>query len=358
MLRRLAGAVAVWTPYAVLYTLQQVVVLRARGDHAPLSRLLIQQVVFFGPWALATPFVLELGERFPLSRRRFAGPLAIHLAATTVIAAIHCVAIVAIQSPKDFPAAVRAWVACMTGGLLLLDAFIYFTVSIAGVALRLRQKHRDRERDVARLEVQLAQARLRNMESQLHPHFAFNALNTVAMLIREHRNDVALSTLVAFSDLLRQLLARGAPLVPLSSELDSIRRYLDIEGMRFGDRLRVTFDVTREALPVTVPSLLLQPLVENSIRHGASLREGPFHLVIRGHAEDHRLRLTVEDDGPGLPPAWSLESSPGFGLRTTHERLRQVYGDDACIALGPGAASGLRVTIDIPQHTDAAMMNA
>lgn len=356
LLRRLLLSFGVWTPYALLYTLQQIVVVNARGSPAPsLSRLVAQQLAFFVPWALATPFVLDLGERFPIYRARWLVPLAIHFTGIVVLAALHCVAIVAAEVPSTLATAFASWVGCMTRGMLLLDAFLYLTVSLAGVALRLRQKHRDRERDVARLEAQLAQARLRTLEAQLHPHFAFNALNTVAMLIRDRRNDVALRTLVAFSDLLRLFLTREAPVVTLESELESVRRYLDIESMRLGDRLHIAMDTAPEALRVQVPSLLLQPLIENAIRHGASAREGPFYLEVRARVEDGRLRLAVTDDGPGLPAGWSFEHSTGLGLRNTRERLRQVYGDDARFDLMRRDGCGLRVAIEVPLQAGAVL---
>src|SRR5262245_45402613 len=223
LLRRLLVSFALWTPYALLYTVQQIIILRARGGTSvSLPHLLGQQLAFFAPWALATPLVLGLGERFQIRRTRWLVPLGIHLGVIVVLTALHCIAIVTAEGPRTFAAARAEWVGCMTRGMLLLDAFLYLTVSLAGVALRLRQKHRERERDVSRLEIQLSEARLRTLEAQLHPHFAFNALNTVAMLIRDRRNDLALRTLVAFSDLLRVLLTREAPMVTLESELESV----------------------------------------------------------------------------------------------------------------------------------------
>src|SRR5262245_17077717 len=356
LLRRLLLSFAVWTPYALLYTLQQIIILRARGETSvSWPHLLGQQLAFFAPWALATPLVLGLGERFPIRRTRLLVSLAIHLGAIAVLTALHCAVIVVAEGHKDFTAALASWVACMTRGMLLLDAFLYLTVSLAGVALRLRRKHRERERDVSRLEVQLTQARLRTLEAQLHPHFAFNALNAVAMLIRERRNDVALHTLVAFSDLLRQFLTREAPMVTLASELETVRRYLDIESMRFADRLHVVVYAEPGALPSLVPSLLLQPLVENAIRHGASAREGAFHLRVGAKMDAERLVLTVEDDGPGLPPGWSADQSNGLGLRNTCERLRQVYGDEARLELTPGTERGLKVSIELPVRANAAV---
>jgi len=356
LLRRLLFSFAVWTPYALLYTLQQIVVLRARGG-PPISlpHVLGQQAAFFVPWALATPAVIRLGESFPIQRARWLPPLAVHLTAIVAFTALHCVAIVAVESPKDVSGAWESWKGCMTRGMLLLDAFLYLTVSLGGVAIRLRQRHRDRERDVARLEAQLAKAQLRSLEAQLHPHFAFNALNTVAMLIRDNRNAVALRTLVAFSDLLRQFLTREAPMTTLGNELDSVQRYLDIESMRLGDRLHVAVDVASDAQDFEVPSLLLQPLIENAIRHGAGAREGAFHLSVRGCVEAGRLRLTVEDDGPGLPNGWSLESSKGLGLRNISERLRQIYNNDAGFDLARQDGRGLRITIDLPKSPTGVM---
>jgi len=348
LIRQLLISFAVWTPYGLLYTLQHIVVVRARGESVHAAPLLAQQLAFFVPWALATPLVLGLGEQVPIRRERWLGPLAIHLVAIVILTALHCVAIAAADFPKDLASWFSDWAACMTRGMLLLDAFLYLTVSLAGVSLRLRQKHREREREVSRLEVQLAQARLRNLEAQLHPHFAFNALNAVAMLIRERRNDVALRTLVAFSDLLRQSLTRDAPMVVLESELETARRYLEIESMRLGDRLRFEIDAEPEALDVQVPSLLLQPLIENSIRHGASAREGSFHLRIHARRTGDRLMLAVEDDGPGLPHGWSADQSSGLGLRNTSERLRQVYGTQARLDLARADGRGLRVSIAIP----------
>ena len=345
---------AVWTPYGVLYAVQQVVVLRARNQPVSLPRLVGQQLAFFVPWALATPFVLALGERFPIRRARRLAPLAIHLTAIVVLTALHCVAIVAVDAPKNFPAALASWAQCMTRGMLLLDGFVYLTVSLAGVALRLRQKQRERERDFARLEVQLAEARLRNLEAQIHPHFAFNALNAVAMLIRERRNDVALRTLVAFSDLLRQFLTRDAPMVTVADELETVQRYLEIESMRFADRLHVVLEAEPESLHTSVPSLLLQPLVENAVRHGASVREGPFHLAVHARVDGDRLLLTIEDDGPGLPPGWSLDQSTGLGLRNTRERLRQVYGEGARLDLGCGEKGGVKISIAVPVGANVA----
>ena len=133
-IRRLLLSFAVWTAYALLYTVQQIIVLRARGG-GPVSvpQLLSQQLAFFVPWALATPVVFRLGERFPIRPARWLAPLATHLAAIVVLTALHCVVIAAAEGPKSWADAFSSWLACMTRGMLLLDAFLYLTVSLAGV---------------------------------------------------------------------------------------------------------------------------------------------------------------------------------------------------------------------------------
>jgi len=356
VLRRLLVSFALWTPLTLLSTLQQVAVDQARGGTPSWSRVLVGQLAYFYFWALATPLVFWLGERVPLRRDRWLGPLALHLALLTVLAGLHCWVVVGIEYRPGTPGAaatpLAAWSNMMTRGTLFFDSFLYLVVSLAGVALRLRTRHRERELQVSRLEAQLAQARLVALEAQLHPHFVFNALNTVAMLIRERRNDLALSTLVAFSDLLRQILERDTPVVTLSAELESVRRYLEIESMRFQDRLHVDVSADPEALSLPVPSLLLQPLVENAIRHGAAAREGPFHLWVRGRRAADRLVLEVEDDGPGLPPAWSLEGSTGLGLRNTCARLREVYADSSRLDVRRREPHGVVVTLDLPVRSN------
>src|SRR5262249_108523 len=152
---------ALWTPYALLYTVQQIIVLRAHGTLVSSPQLIGQQLAFFVPWAVATPFVLGLGRRFPLRADRWLAPLPAHLTAILVLTSVHCVVIVAAEAPANLSAARSSWMACMTRGMLLFDAFLYLVVSLAGVSLRLRQKDRDRERYVSRLQMQLAETRLR-----------------------------------------------------------------------------------------------------------------------------------------------------------------------------------------------------
>jgi signal transduction histidine kinase len=214
------------------------------------------------------------------------------------------------------------------------------------------QKARDRSVRAAELEAQLAHARLEAMQAQLNPHFLFNALNTVAMLVRRGANADALRGVLSLSELLRRvLLSRRSLEVLLHDELAVVEHYLSIERLRFRDRLTSTIiadAVTRDAL---VPSLMLQPIVENAVRHGiAPSREGG-HLEIRCHRRGDVLGIEVRDDGPGLPEGWEPASSGGIGLANTRERLHQLYRGAHVLEVRNASGKGTVVTIEIPFRT-------
>ena len=179
----------------------------------------------------------------------------------------------------------------------------------------------------AQLEKQLTQARLDALRAQLNPHFLFNALNSVAMLVRRDAKAEALEGVLAVTELLRSVLGgRGIAECPLRDELTFVQHYLAVERLRYRDRLTVTADVGADVLEAIVPSFLLQPLVENSVRHGVARRRGPGHVEVRAYRAGDTLHLEVCDDGPGFPVGWTPASSTGIGLRNTVERLERLYG--------------------------------
>jgi LytS/YehU family sensor histidine kinase len=202
----------------------------------------------------------------------------------------------------------------------------------------------------ARLQAQLAGARLDLLRSQLQPHFLFNALNDIAELMYEdtERADLMLTSL---SDLLRSSLRDPAAReVALGDEIAFLRRYLDIVKMRWQDRLRVDVDVPPELAHFAVPSLILQPLVENAVRHGIGSRGGPLIVQISATRVGDKLRLTVSDNGTGLRDA---TTAPGIGLRNTRERLQEHFGDDFRLELLEVDGGGVRAIVEIPTHTPA-----
>ena len=213
-----------------------------------------------------------------------------------------------------------------------------------------------RERALAEqtLRADLGEARLRTLRAQLHPHFLFNSMNAISMLVRAGRSDEAVSTLTRLSELLRRVLRDNARHeVPLRDELEFARQYLAIERVRFGERLDVAIDAPDDTLDVLVPDLILQPLVENAMRHAVSRSNRPALVRITASRAHGMLDLTVGDNGPGLPDGWSLERS-GVGLRNSAARLAQLYGTAARLHVGANDLGGVtaRVTLPASLHTE------
>jgi LytS/YehU family sensor histidine kinase len=222
---------------------------------------------------------------------------------------------------------------------------------LAGACLGLDVYRRYREREViaSALEAQLARAQLSALRAQLHPHFLFNALNTISALIP--RDPSAADRMIErLGELLRRSLdAEGAAEVPLEEELRFLDGYLEIERARFRDRLAVTTRVDPGTMRARVPSLILQPLVENAIRHGVAPRAAPGSVEIRAEHEDGVLRLVVKDDGPGEPAPGG--HTDGVGLANTRARLRRLYGASHRFQAGNAPGGGFEASVTIPFRT-------
>jgi two-component system, LytTR family, sensor kinase len=205
----------------------------------------------------------------------------------------------------------------------------------------------ERERSL-RARADAHEARLRALRYQLNPHFLFNTLNSVSTLVVEERSGEAADMIARLSDFLRVALEDSAtPVVPLAQEIEFARRYLDIEQIRFPGRLAVEFDVPDELLAAAVPVLILQPLVENAIKHAVSPREAGGRIRVTARRTDRALLLQVTDDGPGLL-ALADPSGGGIGLANTRERMRQLYGGEQRLELSEAEGGGLCVSIEIP----------
>jgi signal transduction histidine kinase len=242
-----------------------------------------------------------------------------------------------------------------TGAALIDGALFYSFIILAWSMLYVGAKYyRDlqdeRERALA-AEGLAHQAHLRALRYQLNPHFLFNTLNAISTLIVEHKNRDAERMVARLSDFLRLTLESAtAAEVPLAEELAFARQYLDIQQIRFGDRLAVRYDVDAEALSACVPPLLLQPLVENAVRHGITPREEGGLLTLDARRVDDRLHLRVTDDGPGPPDDVSPASTQGVGLANVQARLQALYGDAARFRMDR-ADGGCVVSLTLPFHT-------
>ena len=228
----------------------------------------------------------------------------------------------------------------------LFNLLIYWVIVTVGHALGYYRKYHERELRAAELEKRLTEAKLQALQMQLNPHFLFNTLNAISSLM--HKDvEAADRMIVRLSDLLRLALERtDAQEVPLREELAFLDRYVEIEMIRFGKRLTVHKDIGPDILDALVPNLILQPLVENAIRHGIEPRAKPGRIELRARLENGMLQMQVTDNGAGLPENESPEE--GIGLSNTRARLQQLYGDAHHFELGKAAGGGTIVSLRIP----------
>ncbi|MFN0185752.1 MAG: sensor histidine kinase [Aquabacterium sp.] len=231
---------------------------------------------------------------------------------------------------------------------IALDLGLYALWATAGAAVGASRRARDRERSALRAEAELARARLAALQLQLNPHFLFNALNGISSLI--HTDPHAADNMLAdLSQLLRAAIDTAATeRIALARELEVLDCYLDIERRRFRHRLHVDKQIEGGALGSLVPTFMLQPLVENAIKHGVERKRGGGKVVLRAQRTGQRLRLAIEDDGPGLSSQGTASASTGVGLANTRQRLQQLYGADFVLTIGDAPAGGCIVTIDLP----------
>jgi len=211
------------------------------------------------------------------------------------------------------------------------------------------RKYREHEFIASQLEAQLAQAQLDSLRMQLHPHFLFNTLNGIVGLVRDNKNEAAVSMLVGLSDLLRHALEHSDEQeVELKDELSFTELYLKIQQMRFSDRLQINFDIDQPLMKAMVPNLLLQPLLENALRHGIGRSTEAGWIRISAKRENGSLLITVSDNGAGLPSNWQLKTSSGIGLANTAARLQQLYGENHRFDIHNRNEGGVVVEVVIP----------
>jgi two-component system LytT family sensor kinase len=301
------------------------------------------------PWVLIgllVPVAVWLTHRFPL--RSLSGRnVAIHLAAAAGFAMVRLTSLAAVHVLLGDAPGFRADAIAQLSAYFVWDCMIYWCVVSATTAMALAGEARALSRRELALTAELAEARLEALRAQLSPHFFFNVLNTVSSLIAQERPGEAMEVLAQLSDHMRQVLRRQPRTVSLADELTFLRGYVDLQSVRFGDRLRVAYQVAPDAAAALIPPLLLQPLVENALRHGVSRRPGPAAGTISAHRVNGSLELQVEDDGPGLPSGWSLPQGAGAGLRLTLARLRTL-SDAATLRVSPRPGGGTIAALSLP----------
>ncbi len=340
---------ACWAFIAVFYTTQSGLQATASGAPFAWTRVLRAELVYGALWVALTLAVIHIDRKFPLDVPRWWRNGLVHLGASILVATVHPPVMVGVmrllgwgRNPQPF------W---EVGKLAIVASFhvnLTFYWGVLGVRYILRnyQKYRERELRAASLEARLAQSQLQVLKMQLHPHFLFNTLNTISVLITEDR-EAANRTLVRLSDLLRVTLDNaGVQETTLKKEMDFLQGYLEIERTRFHDRLAVRVEIEPAAWDAQVPTFLLQPLVENAIRHGISPHARRGLVEISAHRQGETLVLEVRDNGGGLNG--SEGHAGGVGIATTRARLEQLYGAEHRFEIGNAPEGGARVCVVLP----------
>jgi two-component system, LytTR family, sensor kinase len=320
---------------------------------AAFGLLLTLNLGYWYSWAALTPAILWITGRFPFDRATWKMAIAIHIAGVIVVTSLHVVLTVALRMATywSIGESIDTWLHEAQEMLFLnfdWEMMTYWTIVGVGTALKYLHEARARELNAAQLETRLVEARLHTLQRQMQPHFLFNTLNTISALM--HRDvDAADAMIARLSDLLRMSLQRvGVQEVPLKEELDFLSKYLEIEQTRFRDRLTVVFDVQADTLHALVPNLLLQPLVENAIKHGIGPRPTPGQITVRARCNGALLELDVQDNGVGLSAARLTDFNRGVGLSNTRSRLDHLYGSLHRFEFRQPAEGGLLVCVAIP----------
>jgi two-component system LytT family sensor kinase len=247
---------------------------------------------------------------------------------------------------KDF--ATLVYTRLLINPWIWLDIIVYFAIIIGIQVAEYRDKSRLNEKECERLQLQLVQSQLNALRSQLRPHFLFNTLNTISTLILKEDNAEAQRMLFLLHNLLTTTIFENERQeVKLEEELLFVRQYLEIEKVRFKDKLEVDEDIDRDTLDARVPNFLLQPIVENAIHHAIAPKTTRGIIRIAAKRENGQLSVSVEDNGPGME-ANKKKSKEGVGLRITKERLHRLFGNNHAFALENVSSGGLRVTMKIP----------
>ena len=350
-----ALVLAGYTVLALLYGAQLFVYRASRGEPSNTGEALLTGAIVWYCWAVLTPFILAVARRVAATGKPWPVQLVLHVLPGLFFAVLH-LALVAVlrqfvQVPNGggWPAA-WAHFTWMLSKTTDFDLLVYLSVVGLDAALGYSRRMREEAVRASTLEAQLAQAQLHLLRSQLRPHFLFNTLHAISTLM--HRDVESADRMVGqLSELLRASLERdGRHEVPLSEELELLSPYLDIERTRFSDRLQVEVDVAPEVRDALVPPLLLQPLVENAIRHGIAPRRGPGRVWVRVHRDGARLALEVGDDGVGPPPGVT-ELNEGIGLGSTRARLERLHGAEQSLTWRAQAPSGFVVSLSLPYRS-------
>jgi signal transduction histidine kinase len=358
--RKIVLVIAGWTLFAFVCATQAYLNSVNAGRPLPYSRVISVWLVCAYLWAILTPLVFLFAKRFPIANEGAARSVALHILFGSFVAALQLAVYVFVHRLllADTSRAFAPWrqfrELALTG--FHINLLLYLMLVGFYEAFDYYRRYRERERRAAQLEVeavqleaQLTRAQLDALRMQLHPHFLFNTLNSISVLMQE---DVAAANdmLLRLSELLRLSLNQNqSHEITLRQELDFLKLYLEIEQTRFQDRLKVRIEAAPDTLEARVPNLILQPLVENAIRHAVAPRATETLVIVRSARDNGNLQLQVSDNGDGVPV--TTNTTNGIGLANTRSRLEKLYGADQAFELRNAPGGGVQVSLTIPFRT-------
>jgi two-component system, LytTR family, sensor kinase len=344
---------AIWCAGGLFDASQAVLIMHAEGKHHPWLPLFGTELVSWLPWALATPLIIGLARRYPMIRGVSVRTVAVHLAAFTAVSAIAEAWSAELQvlfnpwGNRRWPTFLDTW-----STTFIFQAFTfliaYALILTVTYLVDARESIARQMTETARLNEELSRAQLAALRRQIEPHFMYNTLNSIAGLVRDQREDAAVSMIVGLSEFLRRASEDShRSQVTLAEEVEYLQRYLDIQKVRFGERLQVNLDIPAELLRAQVPNLLLQPLVENAIKHGIAKRVVGGTVRVAGACHNGSLSLTVYNDGPTLLTDWR-ETHTGVGIGNLRTRLQILHGNESGLQLRRADAGGVEVVVTLP----------
>jgi signal transduction histidine kinase len=339
--------IAAWIIVGLVFTSQLHFFAARAGGKMSWVDSLVWEIPRWLLWAFFAPFVTMLARKYPVHKENAAKRIALHTFFGAVFSLIHLILFVLIFH------AIRTW---MGDHGKLYDTFQFafaldFHVGIAVYwLLFLLRQSRDSEQRIARLHAELSQAQLQALKMQLHPHFLFNTLNSISSYLRKDV-EIADEMIGRLGDFLRLTLQNsGAQEIQLQQELNFLKQCLEIEQLRFQDRLHTDFDVAPDTLTALVPNLILQPIVENAVRHGVSAKSGTGMIKLIAKRQDAKLQITISDNGPGIQG----QLNQGIGITSTRNRLEQMYGAHGIFQITNQHEGGTIAILEIPFHESEA----
>lgn len=346
---------SIWTMLAIPSALQVHVNSIANGTPAPLFRALYMTVINYWLYALVTLPAVWLAIRFRFARENWVFPLGVHTGAFFLWSFVYSLLrgfvfplanqFFGVMGTRSFE---LAW--AVFKGSMYNNLWMYCAVVLATTAISYYRENKERQLQAMQLQAQLSQTQLQLLKGQLHPHFIFNTLHAISTLMNRDVTG-ARRMIVRLSELLRVTMEQiDVQEIPLKDELGFINNYLEIEQIRFGDRLTVQMNVEPQVFDALVPAFLLQPLVENAVRHGIATQSQPGHIVISAKQVGQALQINIEDNGPGIRDIDEIKE--GIGIANTRARLRELYPSAHALEFVSRKEPGTRLFIKLPLHTE------